>query len=77
MNWTNKSFLFVLLNLFPIGWLVAILVMLLQVINGTDPLALFGILAADVAFLAVSISLIMLNKYYPIMPTIVPCHPSH
>ena len=60
--------LFVALNLFFIGWLAAVLEMLLRVKGGDDPLALFGILAADLAFLGAGIFLLVLNKYFPIMP---------
>ena len=51
MNWSGKSVLFVALNLFFIGWLAVILALLLRVLNGEDPLALFGVLVADIAFL--------------------------
>ncbi len=66
MNWSGKSVLFVALNLFFIGWLAAMLVLLLRIINGEDPLALFGILVADIAFLGVGIGLAALNASYPV-----------
>jgi len=66
MNWSGKSVLFAALNLFFIGWLAVILTLLLRVLNGEDPLALFGVLVADIAFLGVGIGLALLNKSYPI-----------
>ena len=64
LSW--RLVLFVAVNLFFIGWLAAVLEMLLRVRGGDDPLALFGILAADAAFLGAGIFLLVLNKYYPI-----------
>jgi len=66
MTWSWKPLLFIALNLFSIGWLAAMLVLLLWVINGEDPLALLGIVAADVAFLTAGIGLAVLNRYYSI-----------
>ena len=61
-----KSALFVVLNLFFIGWLIVIFEMLLRVIHGEDPLALLEILVADIAFLIAGILLIILKRYYHI-----------
>ncbi|MGI2335625.1 MAG: hypothetical protein ACRKGH_03150 [Dehalogenimonas sp.] len=66
MNWSGKSILFVALNFFFMGWLAAILEMLLRLLRGEDPLALFGILVADIAFVVVGIALMVLNKSYHI-----------
>ena len=64
-----KSGLFVVLNLFFIGWLIAIFEMLLRVLHGEDPLALLEILVADIAFLIAGILLIILKRYYHISTT--------
>lgn len=61
-----KPILFVTLNAFFIVWLGIILETLLRVIGGDDPLALLGILVADVAFLIAGILLVILNRYYHI-----------
>ncbi len=68
MKITWPAVLFIALNLFFIGWLAAIIFTLLNVLRGEDPLALFGILAADAAFLGAGIFLLTLNRYYPISP---------
>jgi hypothetical protein len=62
-----KPILFVTLNVFIIVWLGIILEMLIRVIIGEDPLALLGILIADVAFLIAGILLVILNRYYHIL----------
>ena len=64
-----KSALFVVLNLFFIGWLIVIFEMLLRVLHGEDPLALLEILVADIAFLIAGILLIILKRYYHISAT--------
>lgn len=61
-----KPVVFVTLKLFFIIWLGLILEMLLRVLRGEDPLALLGILVADIAFLTVGILLVILNRYYHI-----------
>lgn len=66
MNRSRKSVLFGAINIFFIVWLALILEMLLRVLRGDDPLALIGILAADIAFLGVGIGLMLLNRSYPI-----------
>ncbi|MDV2990026.1 MAG: hypothetical protein P3T54_07760 [Dehalogenimonas sp.] len=66
MHWTGKSILFTVTNIFFIGWLALILEMLLRVLRGEDPLALLGILVADIAFLGVGIALAVLNQSYPV-----------
>jgi hypothetical protein len=64
LSWKPVIFLF--LNVLFIGWLIATLSILLRVIHGEDPLALLGILAADIAFFATGILLVILNKQYRI-----------
>jgi hypothetical protein len=61
-----KPGLFVILNVFFIGWLIAVFEVLLRVLHGEDPLALLGILIADVAFLIAGTSLIILKRHYRI-----------
>jgi hypothetical protein len=48
--------------------------MIIRVINGEDPLALLGILVADVAFLIAGILLVVLNRYYhiPVANRVIP-----
>ncbi|RJQ40979.1 MAG: hypothetical protein C4555_00650 [Dehalococcoidia bacterium] len=58
--------LFVILNLVFIGWLGAVIEMLFRVLNGEDPLALLGILFADIAFLIIGVVLIILKRHYRI-----------
>lgn len=59
-----KPVVFVTLNLFFVSWLGTTLEMLLRVLRGEDPLALLGILVADIVFLVVGILLVILNRYY-------------
>ena len=61
-----KPGLFVVLNLFFIGWLIVVIEMLLRVLHGEDPLALLEILVADIAFLIAGILFIILKRYYHI-----------
>jgi len=66
--------LFITLNVVFICWLGAIFEMLLRVLGGEDPLALLGILTADIAFIIIGILLFILNRYYriPIINRILP-----
>lgn len=64
-----KPILFVALNVFFIAWLGIILETLVRVLHGEDPLALLGIIVADIAFLIAGILLVILNKYYHISLT--------
>jgi hypothetical protein len=66
MKQSWRPVIFTALNIFVIGWLAVILALLLRVLRGEDPLALFGIFAADAAFLGAGIFLIILNRYYPV-----------
>jgi hypothetical protein len=61
-----KLGLFVILNVFFIGWLIAVFEVLLRVLHGEDPLALLGILIADIAFLIAGASLVILKRRYRI-----------
>jgi len=61
-----KSVVFGVLNLLVIVWLSLILETLVRVLRGEDPLALLGILAADIAFLIAGILLVILSRYYRI-----------
>jgi len=61
-----KPVVFVALNIFFIVWLGIILEMLLRVLGSEDPLALLGILVADVAFLITGVLLVILGRYYRI-----------
>jgi hypothetical protein len=59
-----KPVLFACINLLFLGWLIATLSILVRVIHGEDPLALLGILAADIFFLITGIVLMLLARRY-------------
>ena len=61
--------LFITLNVVSIFWLGAIFNLLLHVLGGEDPIALLGILTADIAFIIIGILLFILNRYYRIPVT--------
>ena len=69
-----KPILFITLNVFSIFWLGTIFNLLLHVLGGEDPIALLGILTADIAFVIIGILLLILNRYYriPVINMVLP-----